>query len=150
MDGNDRRNSRKERSLWTRHLVSSLQPVGQPPFSPTVLELARDRKSEALRSKKEVLEPRSSHVNCVSQNGQNGQGEGLEPRWLGSGRTDEPQSSPVTSSHSTFPEHLSSTYNVLGTSVSWGYGHEQNRQNLHLLGAHVLVGEQIIKSNHKK
>lgn len=36
MDGNERRDSRKERSLWSRHLVN-LQLAGQLPLTPTVL-----------------------------------------------------------------------------------------------------------------
>lgn len=48
------------------------------PILTNSLELVKDRKSEALRCKKEVLEPQS-YVNCVSQNEQKGQGEGLSP-----------------------------------------------------------------------
>lgn len=45
MDGNDLRNSRKERSLWSRHLVGSSQPAELPPFAPTELGLAGDTKA---------------------------------------------------------------------------------------------------------
>lgn len=45
MDGNDLRNSRKERSLWSRHLVGSSQPAEPPPFTPTELGLAGDTKA---------------------------------------------------------------------------------------------------------
>lgn len=62
MDGNDQRNSRKERSSWSRHLVSSSQPAGQLPFTDSA-GAAGDRKAEALRSAKEVPELHSSNVN---------------------------------------------------------------------------------------
>ena len=69
-----------------------------------MLGLAGGRKAEALRSEKEMPAPQGSDVSCLSQNGQ---GEGLEPRWPGSGKTDVGPSLPK--SHP-FIQHFPNVY----------------------------------------
>lgn len=62
MDGNDLRNSRKQRSLGTRHLVKSHCGPRQPPRTPAMLGLAGGRKAETVKSQQEMPEPQSSNV----------------------------------------------------------------------------------------
>lgn len=61
MDGNERRDSRKERSLRPRHLVNALQLAGWRPFALAVLGAGGRQEDRSTRSEEDQDDGDKAH-----------------------------------------------------------------------------------------